>query len=225
MMKRLGISLLATVGLVSLAHAADILPTTKAPPAPPPNCFASFWSWLQSSAAECPFTYGGFTAYATIDMGVGYETNGAGYNPNWNNGVQNIITKENNRGPQWLWTPNALQQSNVGVKMSEPLWNSGWSLVGTAEMGFNPYAGVLAWAQRAMVQNNGRPLLLQTANANSSRTGQWDNSQAFIGFSNKIYGTLTAGRVYTLSLDGIDTSSVDIMSMCREIGALYIDPL
>ncbi len=89
--------------------------------------------------------------------------------------------------------------------MAEPLWNSGWSLIGTAEMGFNPYAGTLAWAQRAMVQNNGRPLLLQTANADLSRTGQWDNSQAFIGISNKTYGTLTFGRVYTLSLDGINS--------------------
>lgn len=205
MMKRLGISLLATVGLVSLAHAADILPTTKAPPAPPPNCFASFWSWLESSAAECPFTYAGFTAYATLDAGIGWESNGAGYNPNWNNGVQNIITKQNNHGPQWLWTPNGLQQSNIGIKMAEPLWSSGWSLIGTAEMGFNPLSGTIAWAQRGQIQDNGRPLLLQTAAADSSRTGQWDNAQAFLGVSNKLYGTLTAGRVYTLSLDGINS--------------------
>ena len=39
----------------------------------------------------------------------------------------------------------------------------------------------------------------------SSRTGQPDNSQGFIGISNKTYGTLTAGRVNTLSLDAINS--------------------
>ena len=46
---------------------------------------------------------------------------------------------------------------------------------------------------------------MQGANADSSRTGQPDNSQAFIGLSNKTYGTLTAGRVNTLSLDAINS--------------------
>ena len=54
-------------------------------------------------------------------------------------------------------------------------------------------------------QNNGKALTLQGANADSSRTGQWDNSQAFIGLSNKTYGTLTVGRVNTLSLDAINS--------------------
>ena len=86
-----------------------------------------------------------------------------------------------------------------------PLGLAGWSLVGAAETGFNPLYGYLADAQRSQVQNNGKALTLQNANADSSRTGQWDNSQAFIGISNPTYGTLTAGRVYTLSLDAINT--------------------
>ncbi len=123
----------------------------------------------------------------------------------WNNGVSNIITKQSTHGPQWLWTPNGLSQSVVGIKMSEPIsWASGWSLIGVAETGFNPYGGDLAWAQRAQVQNNGKSLFLQNANADSSRTGQWDNSQGFIGVSNKTYGTLVVGRVNTLSLDAIN---------------------
>ena len=73
------------------------------------------------------------------------------------------------------------------------------------ETGFNPYYGYLADAQRSQVQNNGRALGLQGANADSSRTGQWDNSQGFVGLSNKTYGTLTVGRVNTLSLDAINS--------------------
>ena len=50
-----------------------------------------------------------------------------------------------------------------------------------------------------------QPLVVKSANADSSRTGQWDNSQGFIGLSNKTYGTLTVGRVNTLSLDAINS--------------------
>ena len=73
------------------------------------------------------------------------------------------------------------------------------------ETGFNPFYGYLADAQRSQVQNNGRALVLQGPNADSSRTGQWDNSRGFIGLSNKTYGTLTVGRVYSLSLDAINS--------------------
>jgi len=83
--------------------------------------------------------------------------------------------------------------------MSQPI-AYGWSIVGTAEMGFNPYWGYLADAQRSQVQNNGKALTLQDENADSSRSGQWDNSQGFLGVSNPAYGTLTAGRVNSLCL-------------------------
>ncbi len=88
--------------------------------------------------------------------------------------------------------------------MSQPL-AYGWSVIGAWEWGFNPYYGYPAAAQQSQVQQNGKALLLQGAGANSSRTGQPDNSQAFIGVSNKTYGTLTAGRVNTLSLDAINS--------------------
>ncbi len=95
--------------------------------------------------------------------------------------------------------------------MSQPLpflsgpFLSGWSLIGTFEWGFNPYYGFPAAAQQSQVNQNGRALLLQGAGANSSRTGQPDNSQGFIGLSNKTFGTITFGRVNTLSLDAINS--------------------
>ena len=89
--------------------------------------------------------------------------------------------------------------------MSQPLpFASGWSVIGTVEWGFNPFYGYPAAAQQAQVQNNGKALVQQNANADSSRTGQWDNSQGFIGISNKTYGTLEFGRVNALSLDAIN---------------------
>jgi len=205
-MKKLGASLAIMIAAAAgTAHAAD-LPTTKAPAAAPPvNCYASVWTWLNSSAADCPISYAGVTLYATLDGGIGYESNGAGYNQWWNNGVANIITKQSTHGPQWLWTPNGLSQSVIGVKMSEPIGSTGWSLIGVAETGFNPYGINLAYAQKSQVQNNGQSLFLQSANADSSRTGQPLNSQWFLGFSNPTYGTLTGGRVNTLSLDAINS--------------------
>jgi len=202
-MKKLGVFLLATVGFASLAHAADLLPTTKAPPPASPNCFASVWTWLDSTPADCPLSWGPFTVYATVDVGLTYESNGAPYNAAWNNGVDSFIQKQS-YGPKWLWSPNNLSQSVAGIKMSQPI-GYGWSVIGTWEWGFNPYYGYPAAAQQAQVQNNGKALLLQSANADSSRTGQPDNSQAFIGVSNKTFGTLTAGRVNTLSLDAINS--------------------
>jgi predicted porin len=206
-MIRFGASLAILIAAASTgaAHAAD-LPTTKSPEAAPPaSCYSSVWNWLNSTAADCPISYMGVTLYATIDGGLGYESNGAGYDKWWNNGVANIITKQSTHGPQWLWTPNGLSQSVVGVKMSEPIGSTGWSLIGVAETGFNPYGINLAYAQKSQVQNNGQSLFLQSANADSSRTGQPLNSQWFLGFSNPTYGTLTGGRVNTLSLDAINS--------------------
>jgi len=201
-MKKLGIALAIAVASAGAARAAD-LPTKKEVAPAPVNCFASVWTWLDSTAADCPLSWGPFTAYATVDLGFGYESNGAPYTAAWNNGVNSFMNKQN-YGAKWLFTPNGMSQSVVGIKMSQPL-GYGWSLIATVETGFNPYYGYLADAQRSQVQNNGKALTLQGANADSSRTGQWDNSQGFIGLSNKTYGTLTVGRVNTLSLDAINS--------------------
>src|SRR5271166_1165695 len=201
-MKKLGIAMAVAIAAVGVAHAAD-LPTTKPAAPAPPNCYASIWTWLDSTPADCPLSWGPFTVYATLDAGLTYESNGAPYNARWNNGVDSFVQKQS-YGAKWLWSPNNLSQSVAGIKMSQPL-AYGWSFIATFEWGFNPYYGFPAAAQQSQVNQNGKALLLQGAGADSSRTGQPDNSQAFIGISNKTYGTLTAGRVNTLSLDAINS--------------------
>jgi predicted porin len=182
-------------------NATDILPTTKSAAAEPVNCFASLWTYLDSTAGDCPLSYGPFTVYATLDAGLMCTTNGAPWSPAFVNGTQGLISKQSN-GPKWLWSPNNINQAVIGIKMSQPIAN-GWSLIGTIEAGFDPLSGYLSNSQRAQVMNNGKPLALQSAIGDSSRAGQWDNSQFFVGFSNKMYGTLTGGRVNALSLDGL----------------------
>lgn len=183
------------------ANAAD-LPTKKEEAAPPaPNCFSSLWAYMNSTAADCPLTWGPFTFYATLDLGLGYESNGAPWSPWHANGVANFISKES-YGPKWLWTPNGINQSVAGVAMRQPIAD-GWSLVGTLETAFDPLSFNIVNGQHSLVQNNGQALLLQSYNNDSSRSGQFDNSQGFIGLSNPTYGTLVGGRVNSLPLDAL----------------------
>ncbi len=134
-MKRL-VVVLATVGVAGLAHAADP-PTNKAPeaPPPPPDCFSSLWSYLGSSVNDCPLTYAGVTLYGTLDGGYGYETHGVPGNPSA--GKVNYGIQKNSNNTHWLWSPNALSTSVVGLKMTEDL-GYGWSLIGVVEAGFDP---------------------------------------------------------------------------------------
>ena len=57
-MKKFGVFLIATVGFASLAHAADLLPTTKAPAPAPANCYASVWTWLELDTGGLPAELG-----------------------------------------------------------------------------------------------------------------------------------------------------------------------
>ena len=195
-------ALAIAIGAVAGAHAAD-LPTSKGSP------LGSAGKLLFELVDLAGFygrrlpakSYAGLIVYATIDVGIGYQSNGAGFNPAYANGVANFVSKQSN-GPKWLWTPNGINQSVAGIKMSEPI-GYGWSLVGALETAFDPYSGEIVNGQKSLVQNNGKALVLQNANSDFEPIGQWDNSAGFIGVSNPTYGTLTAGRVTSLSFDGL----------------------
>jgi hypothetical protein len=169
-MNGLSFFFVAALGLADMAHAAD-LPTAKSSgPTLAPGCFASFWTWLNSTAADCPLSYAGFTVYATLDAGLGYYGQGAAWNPAVFNGTQGLISKQSN-GSKWLWSPNNINQSVIGVQMREPIGDD-WLIIGTVEAGFDPISGELANSQRSQAMNNGKALVLQSANGDSSRAGQ-----------------------------------------------------
>ncbi len=90
----------------------------------------------------------------------------------------------------------------IGIRGDEE-FAPGWSFVFNAETGFNPLSLQLANGSKSLVQNNGLPLNRQTAFGDSSRAGQWDNSQGFVGVKSADFGTLTVGRVNMLTLDGV----------------------
>jgi predicted porin len=203
-MKRLGIALLWAATFVGLAHAAD-LPTTQAPEAAKPNCWASVWDWLNASASDCPISAYGVTLYGTLDVNATYLNQGVDKSPaadKVNYGIQ-----RNAYESKWLAGYNGLSTSVIGLKMKEDLARvglSGWSLIDVLEAGVNPYSGMFFNGPRSLADNNARPVgtnPFQNANFDGSRAGQWDNSQGYLGISNPVYGTLTFGRTNSLALD------------------------
>jgi len=191
----------ASLALIVGAEAAD-LPTKKDAPAPPPAKVASCTSFQDFLSTACPLTYYGITFYGTVDVGYGWEKFGAPFNSQEHTAVDYLISKPG-RANIWLPSPNALSQSNVGVKFKEE-FAPGWSFVGQLETGFDPYSLELANGIGAQRQNNTLPLALQSSNQDSSRAGQPFNSQIFGGVSNSTFGTLTYGRQNTLLLDGVN---------------------
>ncbi len=197
-LQRIHWACLAGLALGGGAQAAD-LPTTKAPPTPAASCFDSLYDYMRASAQDCPLTWKGITLYGAIDVGAGYSSHGANFNSAWNNGVQELIAKFS-QGPKYQWVPNGLSQSNVGVRGVEA-FAPGWSLVFDANASFDPYSLQLGDGPEALVENNNKTIGNQSANSDSSRAGQWDNTRGYVGLSNRTYGALTVGRETSLSND------------------------
>ena len=198
-MKRFANALFVMAGIAGCAQAAD-LPAAKAPEPPiARSCFSSVWDWLSASVSDCPLSYAGFTLYGTIDLGYGYDTAGVNFGKWYDKGVFYTIQKTS-VGARWSWSSNALSASSVGVKMEEPIGGD-WLLIGAAELNYNPFSLLPDNGPKSLVDNNLSPPTNQTANGDSSRAGQWDNSLGFVGLSNETWGTLTAGRMISLSND------------------------
>lgn len=193
-----GAVVLAVFWSACRAGAADLPSTLPSKPMSADNgCFENPFNWLKASIEDCPLVYAGFTLYGTLDVGYGYNTAGIGFGPNYDKGVFYTVQKTS-VGPRWSWSPNALSASTIGLKMEEPIAGD-WLLIGAAELAFNPFSLSLDNGPRSLADNNLNSPSNQTANGDSSRAGQWDNSLGFVGLSSATYGTLTAGRMISLS--------------------------
>jgi predicted porin len=187
----------ALIALLMTGSAGGVLAQTTA--AAKPNCFATFWSWFDSSAAGCPLGAYGLTIYGTIDTGGGYETHGAPLNGDAKTGVAELISKVNN-GSRWQGVPSGLSQSNFGVKFQSEVAPN-WFLIGDLNAAFDPLSLKFANGPKSLVDNTNVPLAKQSTNADSGRSTGFDNSRGYVGISNPTFGTLTVGRQTSFSAD------------------------
>lgn len=210
----------AVVMIASLTrgYAADMDGiVTKAPPAPSsPAAPALCTNISDFFLTDCQLSAYGVRLYGTVDMGYGYQTNTAPFNGNYSSGIAYQLGKFSNRA-MWALSPDALSSSNVGISVREPL-AAGWSFIGQLQTGFNPYSLSITNAQQSLLDNRGVPTAQQTANADSSYSGQIYNQLGYAGITNDTYGTLTVFRQTSLMADGVQ--AYDPMGVSNAFSAL-----
>src|ERR1700683_5129735 len=132
---------------------------------------------------------GGVTLYATVDVGYAYQSHGVPLSSQYLGGLeyQAFTTTRNFAGSQSTLAESGLEQSKIGIRVSEPIADN-FTLVATAETGVNPLSGQLTDACGAIATNSGKAQGQQTANADSSRCGQAFNSVLNGGASSPTYG-------------------------------------
>jgi len=147
---------------------------------------------------------GGVTLYATIDVGYAYQSHGVPLSSQYLGGLeyQAFTTTRNFAGSQSTLAESGLEQSKIGLRVSEPIVND-LTLVARTDTGFNPLSGQLVDACAALASNSGKAQGNQTANADSSRCGQPFNGMIYGGVSSPRLGTLTLGRHNSLQLDAL----------------------
>jgi predicted porin len=195
-------SSILAAGLLATGQAlADEPIVTKAPAAAasaPSGACTSAWGFF---VTDCPLSWYGIRFYGTIDTGVGYQTHGAPFDPNFPQGSSYLVQKMN-RQAMWTLAPGALGTSSLGILVDEPV-APGWAFVGLLETGFDPYSLQLSNGPNSIAGNRGVPLNQQTANNDSSRAGQIYNSMGYVGINSDVFGTLTFFRQNALTLDAI----------------------
>src|SRR5215475_11009374 len=115
------------LGCGGAASAADLsnMPTKALPVAPGPTTCTSIQDFFTTA---CQLAWYGVRFYGAVDVGAGYETNGAPFAKFTGPGV-NYFPGKMNSGGKFLASPNALSASNIGIQIKEPL-GAGWSVIG-----------------------------------------------------------------------------------------------
>jgi predicted porin len=147
---------------------------------------------------------GGVTLYATLDVGYAYQSHGVPLSSEYLGGLeyQAFTTTRNFAGSQTTFAESGLEQSKIGIRVTEPIVQD-FSLIARTDTGFNPLSGQLVDACKALTSNSGKPQGEQTANADSSRCGQPFNGVIWGGVSSPRFGALTIGRQQSLQLDAL----------------------
>jgi predicted porin len=168
---------------------------------------ALVWSFAQADVKDPlpdSLSLGGVTLYATIDVGYAYQSHGVPLSSEYVGGLeyQAFTTTRNFVGSQSTFAESGLEQSKIGIRVSEPIVDD-FTLIARTDTGFNPLSGQLVDACKALTSNSSKAQGEQTANADSSRCGQAFNGVIWAGFSSPRFGALTIGRHQSLQLDAL----------------------
>jgi predicted porin len=169
--------------------------------------FAMAWGCAQAEVKDPlpdSLSLGGVTLYATIDVGYAYQSHGVPLSSEYLGGLeyQAFTTTRNFAGSQSTLAESGLEQSKIGIRVSEPIVDD-FTLIARTDTGFNPLSGQLVDACKALASNSNKPQGEQTANADSSRCGQPFNGVIWGGASSPRFGALTIGRQQSLQLDAL----------------------
>jgi predicted porin len=156
---------------------------------------------VAQAADDGTLTWNGVTLYGTVDVDVSHQSHGAPLSQDFYTGLEYLIQKNSNKSITSIG-PNGLSQSKIGLKGKEEI-TDGLAGIFNLEIGFVPTSGNLADALKSLTHNNGVPLSQQTTAADGARAGQVFNGVAYVGLESKDWGTLTAGRNNTLTLDNV----------------------
>src|SRR5258706_1111093 len=182
------------------AWAADTMPV-KTPPAvaaSAPKLCTVGWVFIFT---DWQLSWQGIRVYGKIGRGLGWQSHGAPWDPRSAVGGSYLIQKQNNLA-LWGPAPNALTNSFIGIKGTEPIGRN-FTGVFALHAGFDPYSLRFSNGPESDAANAGIPQNFATAFADSSRAGQWFNGQGYVGVSSPTYGTLTVFRQNSLTLDAV----------------------
>ena len=116
----LAVVLLACAAGTTTAFADDPIltksPVPTAPAAGPGPCDGVPDFFLCS----CQLAWYGVRFYGVVDVGGGYQTHGAPWDPNFPQGSSYLVQKMN-RESMWTLAPNAMSCSSLGIQVNEPI--------------------------------------------------------------------------------------------------------
>jgi predicted porin len=150
---------------------------------------------------NCQLTWHGITLFGAVDMGFGWQSHGAPFDP-VSAVTSSYLIQKQNRGAIWTRAANAMSNSFIGIKGTEPIGGN-FSVVFDLDAGFDPYSLRLSNGPGSIAANNGMPQNLQGSYSDSSRAGQFYDGQGYVGVSSPTYGTLTVFRQNSLTLDAV----------------------
>jgi predicted porin len=193
------LSAAAVFGFATVGYAADS--------ASPFDSLAADYSTYKAKAKapakvdDDSLCYKGICVYGALDLGLTYQSHGAPANQF--GGVQwNYLPVNNDRGSQFGVGSNQLSGSFIGIRGKQEVADNLYAIF-LLKTNFNPNYGIDSSGFASIAQNNGLPTLQQNAFGDSSRNGQLFNDQAWVGLTNPTWGTVTIGRQYSLTNDGV----------------------